>query len=68
MLRKSYLCTFLLTLCLLSHPAQAVSSVKIINLDAHDLVYDPFSQRIYASVSSSDLNHGNSIAIIDPVA
>ncbi len=68
MLRKSYLCTFLLTLCLLSHPAQAVSSVKIVNLNAHDLVYDPFSQRIYASVSSSDLNHGNSIAIIDPVA
>ena len=68
MLRKSYLCTFLLTLCLLSHPAQAVSSVKIVNLDARDLVYDPFSQRIYASVSSGDLNHGNSIAIIDPVA
>ncbi|MHC4692971.1 MAG: outer membrane protein assembly factor BamB family protein [Planctomycetota bacterium] len=68
MLRKPYLCTFLLTLCLLSLPVQAVSSVKTVNLDAQDIVYDPFSQRIYASVSSSDLNHGNSIAIIDPLA
>jgi hypothetical protein len=68
MLRKPYLCTFQLILCLLSHPVLAVSSVKTVNLDAQDLVYDPFSQRIYASVSSSDLNHGNSIAIIDPVA
>lgn len=69
MSRKSYqLSIFLLSLFLLSSSVQAATLVKIVNLDAYDLVYDAFSQRIYASVSSSDLNHGNSIAIIDPVA
>ena len=69
MSRKSYQPSiFLLSLFLLSSSVQAATLVKIVNLDAYDLVYDAFSQRIYASVSSSDLNHGNSIAIIDPVA
>jgi len=65
---KSYflsICVSIVFLQFLS--VQAATSVKIINLDAYDLVYDSFSQRIYASVSSTDLNHSNSIAIINPV-
>lgn len=42
------------------------NSVKIVNLDAYDLAYDPFSQRIYATVPSTSASHGNSIAIINP--
>jgi outer membrane protein assembly factor BamB len=66
--RKLYLLNIsLITLLMLCSSVQAATSVKIVNLDAYDLVYDQFSQRIYASVSSTDLNYGNSIAIINPV-
>lgn len=68
MSQKSYqLSISLLTLFLLSFSVEAATSVKIVSLDAYDLVYDPFGQRIYASIGSSDLNYGNRIAIINPV-
>ena len=67
--RKSYhLSISLVTLFLMSLSLQAASSIRIVNLDAYDLVYDPFSQRIYASVTAGDANHGNSIAVIDPAS
>ena len=40
--------------------------VRILNIPANDLVWDPFAQRIYASVPSSFGANGNSIAVINP--
>ena len=40
--------------------------IKIITLTSNDIIYDPVSQKIYASVPSSAGATGNSITIIDP--
>lgn len=56
----------LLAICLFGISAHAATSVKIVSLNATDLVYDPFSQRLYATVPSASASHGNSIAIINP--
>jgi hypothetical protein len=40
--------------------------VRILNIPANDLVWDPKAQRIYASLPSSFGTNGNSIAVIDP--
>lgn len=49
----------------------AVADVRLIPLATNDLVYEPVSRRIYASVSGQrapgDGGPGNSIAVIDPV-
>ena len=51
----------------LSTPA-AAQEYSIVNLETNDLIYDPFSQRIYASVpSSAGPDVGNSITVIDPI-
>lgn len=42
--------------------------IRQLTLPARDLIYDPGSQRIYASVPSSAGSGGNSITPIDPVA
>jgi hypothetical protein len=41
--------------------------VRILNLPANDIVWDPNAQKIYASLPSSFGTNGNSIAVIDPV-
>ena len=64
----SFIVILLLSVCLQTSNLLADTPViKIVPLKASDLVYDTFSQRIYASVDSTDTNHGNSIAIINPV-
>lgn len=47
--------------------AQAPANIRTISLLVNDMVYDPYSKLIYASVPSSVGMNGNSIAIIDPV-
>jgi hypothetical protein len=42
--------------------------IAILNLTANDLVWDPYSRLIYASVPSSAGANGNSITVIDPFA
>jgi trimeric autotransporter adhesin len=40
--------------------------VRMLNIPANDLVWDPKAQRIYASLPSSFGTNGNSIAVINP--
>lgn len=65
----------LLTLCVLpglgsllpASRAQTNASIRTINLVTNDLVYDPVSRKLYASVPSSAGANGNSITVIDPI-
>jgi hypothetical protein len=41
-------------------------TVTILDLPANDIVWDPFAERIYASMPSSYGPNGNSIAVINP--
>jgi hypothetical protein len=43
-------------------------TVTVLDLPANDLVWDPFAQRIYASMPSSYGENGNSIAVINPAS
>lgn len=43
------------------------AKVTILDLPANDLLWDPYAQRIYASLPSSYGPNGNSIAVLDPV-
>jgi uncharacterized protein (TIGR03437 family) len=47
--------------------AQTMPSIKRINISVNEMVYDPISKKIYASVPSSAGTSGNSITVIDPV-
>jgi hypothetical protein len=40
--------------------------ITTLNLPANDLVWDPFAQRLYASLPSSYGSNGNSVAVINP--
>jgi trimeric autotransporter adhesin len=42
------------------------ATVHILNIPANDLVWDPYAQRIYASLPSSFGSNGNTIAVINP--
>ena len=42
------------------------ATITVLNLPANDLVWDPFTQLIYASLPSSYGVNGNSIAVINP--
>lgn len=42
------------------------ATLKILDLPANDLVWDPFAQLVYASLPSSYGVNGNSIAVINP--
>jgi len=42
------------------------AKVTVLNLPANSLIWDPYAQRIYASLPSSYGTHGNSIAVINP--
>lgn len=46
--------------------AQSAPTVRTVSVPANDLVYDPFSKKIYASVPSSAGTRGNSITVINP--
>jgi hypothetical protein len=54
------------TLLLLFAAVASAQQVTQISLTANDLVYDPVSARLYASVPSSVGANGNSIAVINP--
>jgi uncharacterized repeat protein (TIGR01451 family) len=43
-----------------------VEDARMIALPSNDLVYDPYSQRLYASVSSRAGDIGNTVTAIDP--
>src|SRR6185369_16332700 len=45
----------------------AAAFTRVMTLTANDLVYNQSTQRLYASVPSSDGSTGNSVAEIDPV-
>ena len=47
--------------------AQTQADIRTISLQVNDMVYDPYSKLIYASVPSAAGMNGNSIALIDPV-
>jgi hypothetical protein len=40
----------------------------VLSIPANDLVWDPVSSRIYASVPSTAATHGNTVAVVDPDA
>jgi len=42
------------------------ATIKVINVPANDLVWDPYARQIYASVPSSAGVSGNSIKVINP--
>src|SRR5260370_34180913 len=44
------------------------AKVTVLDLPANDLVWDPYAQRIYASLPSSYGSQGNTIAVINPFA
>lgn len=46
--------------------ADAGAQLRQINLPTNDLIYDPVTQKLYASVPSSAGTRGNSITVIDP--
>jgi hypothetical protein len=46
--------------------AQTTSVIRTLSLIANDIIYDPVTKRIYASVPSSAGSKGNSITVIDP--
>ncbi len=48
-------------------PTYADQDIRQVSLSAKDLIYDPLTQTIYASVPSSGGPTGNSITPIDPV-
>ena len=48
--------------------AQTVpANLRTISVVTNDIIYDPISQKIYASVPSSAGINGNSITVIDPM-
>lgn len=44
-----------------------VNDVRVVSLATKDLVYDPISQRIYASVPNRSSHHANTVTAINPV-
>jgi len=44
------------------------AKVTVLDLPANDLVWDPYAQRIYASLPSSYGSQGNTIAVINPTS
>jgi hypothetical protein len=67
--RMTFIAVVALVVLLAGMPthAFAVDDIKVVNLVTKDLVYDPFTQTIYASVPSSGGPMGNSITPIDPL-
>jgi DNA-binding beta-propeller fold protein YncE len=64
--RLALVAAVMLAAFVVSTAASASTTITVLSLQAKDLVYDPVSQRIYASVPSSAGLIGNSITVIDP--
>src|SRR5215470_4237913 len=47
--------------------AQTAPSIRTINISVNEMVYDPISKKIYATVPSSAGANGNSVTVIDPM-
>lgn len=47
-------------------PAATVTSTRTVDLPARDVVYDPHSAKLYASIGGSSPQHPNSVVAIDP--
>ncbi len=47
-------------------PAQSAPSTRLVDVATNDLVFDSNSGKIYASTTSSDASHADSIVAIDP--
>src|SRR5262249_51951094 len=47
--------------------AQLAPLIRTINITVNEMVYDPMSKKIYATVPSSAGDSGNSVTVIDPV-
>ena len=45
-----------------------VNDVRVLSLPTKDLVYDPVSQRLYASIPSNAGSLANTITVIDPIS
>lgn len=57
-----------LTLLLLLFPMNILAqTVKVIDLETNDILFNRFDQKIYATTPSSAGEYGNSICIIDPM-
>jgi hypothetical protein len=51
-----------------SNPFNVVApAIQLFNLTAADLVYNPFTQRLYAAVPAATATFSNSLVVIDPV-
>src|SRR5262245_45532026 len=48
-------------------PVQPQPTIRQLSLSANDIVYDPMTKKIYASLGSSAGANSDSIAVIDPV-
>src|SRR4051812_25155221 len=46
--------------------ASAAESIRVVNLETADIVYDPAGGRIYASIPASALSGGNRVVRINP--
>jgi hypothetical protein len=44
------------------------AKLTVLDLPANDLVWDPYAQRLYASLPSSYGSQGNTIAVINPIS
>lgn len=56
---------FALTM-LLATVGHAATMTNMVEVNANDVVYDPFSHRLYASVGSTDVTYGNNLVVIHP--
>ena len=62
-----FCCAAMLTLVCCTSAANAETIIRSIDVPVRDIVYDPFSRKIYGSVPSSfGFPNGNSIVTIDP--
>lgn len=58
----------MIALAILLSPHAATGQIRQVALPTNDLIYDPVTQRIYASVPSRAGALGNSVTAIDPVS
>jgi hypothetical protein len=64
---KVFLCAIIVSAASYSGMAAAITGQKVVNCAASDIVYDSYSQRIFAATPSSNTTYPNSIVWIDPM-
>lgn len=64
---KRFTALSLILFALLGDAAQAATTVTIVDLSASDVVYDPYTGRIFAGVTSSGAVHPNCLVQIEPL-